>query len=381
MNLTGNIILDIFSIIILIILSTHLLRHAHNLTLSYNLYICIIFVTIFMLAVDILSRFDGNPGTIFPMLNIAGNFLVFMFGLTLPSLWLLYAHEKIYHDAARLQRLVLPLILVNAANALILILTQFNGWYYTIDDQNVYHRGPLFWFPVAATIVLLVIVFVMVGLNRKAIDRKHYYPLLIFIVPPLAGILLQLLFYGTSFMLNSIVLSLLIVFLYIQNQDVYTDYLTGINNRKKLDLYMADKIRSCSAQRTFSAILLDIDDFKNINDTFGHNTGDEALEAAAILLSTCLRANDFIARFGGDEFLIVLDISGSKHLDATIDRIRENVRQYNESCRKPYKLEFSMGYAVYDYDANMKLNEFQKLLDTLMYEAKRAGKQAPPTLP
>lgn len=381
MNLTGNIILDIFSIIILIILSTHLLRHAHKMTLSYNLYIFIMLVTVFLLVVDILSRFDGNPGTIFPILNITGNFLVFLFGLTLPSLWLLYAHEKIYHNEDKLRRLVLPLILVNAVNAILLILTQFNGWYYTIDDQNIYHRGPLFWFPVAATVVLLVIVFIMVGLNRKAIDRKHYYPLLLFIVPPLAGILLQLLIYGISFMLNSIVVSLLVVFLYIQNQDVYTDYLTGINNRKKLDLYMADKIRSCNAQKTFSAILLDIDDFKNINDTFGHDAGDDALEAAAILLSTCLRANDFIARFGGDEFLIVLDISGSKHLEATIDRIRENVRHYNGSNKKPYKLEFSMGYAVYDYDANMKLNEFQKLLDTLMYEAKRAGKQIHPTLP
>lgn len=339
------------------------------------------FVTVFLLIVDIFSRFDGNPGTVFPILNITGNFLMFMFGLTLPSLWLLYAHEKIFHDVASLRRLFLPLILVNAANMFLVILTQFNGWYYTIDGQNIYRRGPLFWFPVVASIILLIIVFAMVGLNRKTIDRKHYYPLLLFIVPPLAGILLQFFIYGTSFMLNSTVLSLLIVFLYIQSQDVYTDYLTGINNRKKLDLYMADKIRSCSAQRTFSAILLDIDDFKNINDTFGHDAGDEALEAAAVLLSTCLRANDFIARFGGDEFLIILDISGAKHLEATIDRIRENVRQYNESCRKPYKLEFSMGYAVYDYDANMKLNEFQKLLDTLMYEAKRAGKQITPTLP
>jgi diguanylate cyclase (GGDEF)-like protein len=301
-----------------------------------------------------------------------------LFGLALPALWLLYAHEQIFRNAVLLWRLAWPLILLNAVNALILIMTQFNGWYYTIDDHNIYHRGPLFWFPVAATAALLFIVFVMVGLNRKTIDRKHYYPLLLFIVPPMAGMLLQLMFYGASFMLNSIVLSLLIVFLNIQNQDVYTDYLTGINNRKKLDLYMFDKIRACSAQRTFSAVLLDIDDFKIINDTFGHDTGDEALESAAALLSNCLRTNDFIARFGGDEFMIVLDISGSRQLETAVERIRESVRQYNESSKKPYKLEFSMGYAVFDNAAGMKLAEFQKLLDTLMYEDKRDGKTALP---
>jgi len=371
MNLTGNIVLNIFSILILTILFYHSLIYTQRQALSTKLYNRILMTTAFLLIADIFSRFDGNPGTFYPLLNHTGNFLVFLASLILPSLWLLYAHEQVFHDAHKLRRLVLPLAAISAANAIMLSVSQFTGWYYTIDTENVYHRGPLFWLPATLTFILLLIVFMMVWLHRKTLDRKHFYPLLLFIVPPVAGIILQLMFYGLSIILNSIMLSLLIVFLNIQSKDAFTDYLTGINNRKWLDLYLMDKIRASSARRSFSAILLDIDSFKYINDTYGHDVGDEALEAAASLLSKCLRASDFIARVGGDEFMIVLDISDEQGLGQAVERIRLRVRQYNEAGWKPFTLEFSMGYAVYDVSAKPGLTAFQKKLDELMYEDKR----------
>jgi diguanylate cyclase (GGDEF)-like protein len=102
--------------------------------------------------------------------------------------------------------------------------------------------------------------------------------------------------------------------------------------------------------------------------------GDDALETAAKLLKSGLRSNDFIARFGGDEFCIILEISNGNDLEATVCRINRLIEKYNESGVKPYKLSFSMGYAVYDYNSHMKPEEFQKHLDVLMYENKRAMK-------
>lgn len=376
MTLTGNIMINIFSVLILIILFFHSLLYTQRQLLSARLYNCILIITTFLLIADIFSRFDGNPASGYPILNRAGNFLVFFACLILPSLWLLYAHDQVFHDVNRLKRLIPPLIAINAANVVLLVISQSTGWYYSIDADNVYHRGPLFWLPVAVTMMLLLIVFIMVWLNRKSLDRKHFYPLILFIVPPLAGIVIQMIFYGLSIMLNSVMLSLLIVFLNIQGKDAFTDYLTGVNNRKRLDLYLMDKIRTSSPRSTFSAILLDIDHFKAINDTFGHNVGDEALEAAASLLGKCLRASDFIARFGGDEFLIVLDIADHKELEQTVERIRLRVDQYNQAGGRPFELGFSMGYAVYDGSARPGLAVFLKELDRLMYEDKRRLKPA-----
>lgn len=179
-------------------------------------------------------------------------------------------------------------------------------------------------------------------------------------------------------MLNSVVLSLLIVFLNIQNHSMSTDYLTGVNNRKKLDVYLQEKINSITKSKTFSAIMIDLDDFKCINDNFGHDTGDVALQISAKLLNNCVRDKDFIARYGGDEFCVVLETCNIKDLEIIVNRIKIAVETFNESSNQPYKLGFSMGYSVYDYNSHMTAEEFQKHIDTLMYENKHANLNRPP---
>ena len=156
---------------------------------------------------------------------------------------------------------------------------------------------------------------------------------------------------------------------------MHTDYLTGVNNRKKLETYLKERINSSTKKKTFSAILIDLDNFKYVNDAFGHDMGDNALETSAKLLKSCIRSNDFIARFGGDEFCIVLDVSDRDNLEKTVCRINDCIEKYNESGIQPYKLGFSMGYDVYDYHSHMKVEEFQKHIDMLMYENKRANKE------
>lgn len=150
-----------------------------------------------------------------------------------------------------------------------------------------------------------------------------------------------------------------------------TDYLTGANNRKKLDTYLEEKVDSSTKSKTFSAIMIDLDDFKYINDNFGHDIGDVALQVAVKILNGCVRTNDFIARYGGDEFCIVLDTYKKEELETIVNRIKMAVELFNESNNQPYKIVFSMGYAVYDYHTQMKAEEFQKYIDVLMYEDKQ----------
>jgi len=166
-----------------------------------------------------------------------------------------------------------------------------------------------------------------------------------------------------------------VVYLNIQNRSIHTDYLTGIGNRKKLDAYLKEKIASCVYGHSFSAILVDIDNFKAINDTFGHTVGDNALDETVKLLKSCLRKSDFIARFGGDEFFIVLDIDNATDLNAMVLRIENNLREFNNTGNNSYSIELSMGYAVYDTTAHMENNNFIKYIDTLMYENKRFNKK------
>lgn len=374
MSLLFNTIINLYSISILIIIIAHSVKQYEDFFLQQKIFIMMTLVTLVLLVLDVFSRLDGSPGTYYSAVNFWANFGVFVLSPIVPSLWLLYVHCEIYQDERRVKRLKNPLLIIFSANVAITVLSLHFRWVYYIDKENVYHRGPLFFVPASITIGLILIALIIIVSNRKNIEKKHYFSLVFFAVPPVICIFLQIAFYGFSFMLNGLTLSFLIVFITIQNRRMDTDYLTGVYNRKRLETYLRYKIDTSSAKKTFSAILIDLNEFKEINDNFGHDVGDEALETCAKLIKSCLRANDFIARYGGDEFYIILDVSNEKDLKTAVARIYNCFDKYNKKSKKPYSLGISLGGAVYDFEAHLKAEEFQKRIDTLMYENKRANK-------
>jgi diguanylate cyclase (GGDEF)-like protein len=375
MTLVNNFVLNVFSIALLIIIFTHSTKQNKKGTLQSRLFMLMLKFTVLLLVLDIFSRFDGKPDTIYPFINHIANFLVFMLNPVLPSIWLYYVHAQVCQEKEKMRRLYCQLVALNVANMTLVILSEFFGWFYYIDSENIYHRGPYFFSLALLAVALMVGAFAILIANRKRIEKRHFYSLMFFAVPPLAGIFLQVVFYGMPLILNCIAFSLLIVFLNVQNNNIYTDDLTGVYNRKKLEVYMNEKINASTENKTFSAIMIDINNFKAINDTYGHGMGDRALQISANLLNSCLRTNDFIARFGGDEFCIVLDISDRGELEQIVYKINHCIQKYNEFSGQPFKLDYSMGYAVYDCSSGMKLDEFQKKIDILMYEDKQAKKE------
>ncbi|KAF0224253.1 MAG: diguanylate cyclase [Erysipelotrichaceae bacterium] len=374
MGLNVNFALNAYSIIILFVLLFHSIKQSDKNSLQFKLYFSIITITLLSLIFDSLARLDGQPNTILPILNHVGNFTIFLVSPILPSIWILYIHDEIFHDGTMTKRLVMPLFLVFGINAIFLIISQFTHWYYFIDAQNIYQRGPFFIISALFTILLMLFAFLMIIKNKKKIDSKHYNALLLFAVPPFLAIFVSLVFYGISLMLNSTVLSIMIISLYIQNQDLNTDYLTKVNNRKRIDQYMEEKIRISSKGRTFATIMIDLENFKIINDHFGHDAGDQVLREAAQLLKSCLRSVDFIGRYGGDEFYIVLDVSQRSELMTVVDRINSRLKKYNCEKALPNPLVMSLGYDVYDASSKMTLEEFQKHIDHLMYRDKEVSR-------
>jgi len=372
MGLVNVIIINIYSVSLLAVICYHSSTKKEKESLQYKLYTMMLWITIFMLVVDIFSRFDGKSDTMYAVINYWGNFLIFFLNPILPTLWLLYVHINLFQDEKKTRQLVCPLFAYNAVNTALVVLSQFYGWYYYIDSNNIYHRGPLFLLAGSFTINLILIAFIIIIANRRKIKKKHFFSLVFFCVPPLMCIILQVFFYGVSLMLNSVVLSLLVIFINIQNRDIYIDYLTGVNNRKMLDLYLKKKISASTEEKTFSAIMIDLNNFKNINDNYGHNEGDRALQNISTILKNCIRSNDFIARYGGDEFWIILETSDRADLEEIICRVNESAKRYNAVSNLPYKIDFSMGYAIYDYHSHLELEEFQKKIDTLLYENKQS---------
>ena len=241
MNFIGNLTVSVYSIAILLMIYFQLKKQEAKETLTYKIYMMMIKFTTALLIMDIFSRIDSKAGTLISLLSHFGDFMLFFFNLVIPSLWLLYVYIQVMQEDTGMRRLRTLLIILNVANAILVILSQFGGWLYYYDQENYYQRGPLFQLPVIIAITLLASTYIIIFKNIKRVDRKQGFTLAFFVVLPFAGIILQVLFYGMSLMLNCIVLSLLLVFLNIQNYNLYTDYLTGASNRKKLDTYLKEK--------------------------------------------------------------------------------------------------------------------------------------------
>lgn len=376
MTLLANGVINMYSVLLLIVMLYYTNRSPEKRTLQFSLFMNLMRVTIVLLTLDTIARFDGNPGTYYSVFNHLGNFVMFAIQPTIASIWILYAHLNIFHDEKATQKIVRPLVLFCMSNFILVVINLKTGWFYHIDGANIYHRGPFYIISLMYSLGQVLFAFAMIIKNRRLLDSRHYYSLLFFAVPPLASILLQYLFYGYSLMLNAIVISLLIILLSIQNQSIYTDYLTGIYNRKWLDYYIKMKITASSERSVFSVILLDLDNFKNVNDTYGHDTGDRVLQEITKVLQRSLGKNSHLARYGGDEFYVIVNIENQTDLSEVILQLRRGMEAYNRESGLDQILTFSIGSIQYDPKQNWTVNEFQKRVDELLY-LNKANKQKP----
>jgi diguanylate cyclase (GGDEF)-like protein len=153
------------------------------------------------------------------------------------------------------------------------------------------------------------------------------------------------------------------------------DPLTGLYNRNDLKSQVQRIIASAKRNNNhFAIIFLDLDNFKNINDSVGHHFGDIILTKVATVLRTAIRENDVPARIGGDEFLIVLpEIENERSVIEVVQRIKEQLSKPIIMENERYNVTVSMGVALYPKDGE-DFNTLLKNADIAMYEAKELGK-------
>ncbi len=154
-----------------------------------------------------------------------------------------------------------------------------------------------------------------------------------------------------------------------------TDLLSGLANRNALKEYVERLIaNSARDNKEFALLFLDLDNFKDINDSLGHNVGDELLKKISSMISEAVRSNDFVARVGGDEFVIIVEKYHSiVELSAIVERIQKYLAQTWVIQTYPVNIGSSVGIAFYPKDGD-SLVSLMKNSDIAMYEAKNNGR-------
>ncbi|OGO21425.1 MAG: hypothetical protein A2Y54_09520 [Chloroflexi bacterium RBG_16_51_16] len=155
-----------------------------------------------------------------------------------------------------------------------------------------------------------------------------------------------------------------------------TDSLTGTLNRRGLStLGRVEFARSIRLERPFSVIMFDLDHFKKVNDMHGHVIGDRVLQELAARCTTCIRETDFIGRYGGEEFVILLPETGTKLSAEVAERLRALIADEPIELKDGLKLDITVSFGVATRDENT--DSLEKLIgcaDEAMYSAKRKGR-------
>jgi diguanylate cyclase (GGDEF)-like protein len=149
------------------------------------------------------------------------------------------------------------------------------------------------------------------------------------------------------------------------------DYLTDVFNRREFfHLAEVERLRALRYGRALTIVFFDLDDFKLVNDRFGHAAGDEMLSTVARTIKRCIRATDIIARLGGDEFVLLLEETDSDSARVIVNKLREGLA--DELAETPYKVTASMGVMTFVIPP-ATVDEMVRKADELMYSAKNSG--------
>ena len=151
-----------------------------------------------------------------------------------------------------------------------------------------------------------------------------------------------------------------------------TDFLTGINNSREFyRLANIEVQRARQYRQPFGIAFLDLDNFKDVNDRYGHSAGDEVLRLVTQVVASVIRKGDLFARVGGDEFVLILPDTNSLTIRVVVEKVRRSIESELRAADR--RVTVSMGAISYVYPP-ASVDEMIKKADQLMYEAKKQGK-------
>ena len=286
-----------------------------------------------------------------PLANLLiGTASIVALGLT-SACWFVYADIKMglgrTLDARRYAYHAIPF----AALVVLCVINLFEPVVFSVNDQGAMVDGPLYGlaFVLSLGYALEVTVSAWRAMRRESTRAKRVETraLMGFSLSPILTCTFDAFVRGTPAIAMGLLSSALFVFSTLQEARIFNDSLTGLNNRRRADQYLADKISDASKENAVYLYVLDVDLFKEINDNRGHIEGDRALRIVADGLRNAAGENNgFAARWGGDEFLLVVDGASKVAPGDVVGSIDRNLKSACDRAEVDYTISVSTGYAI-----------------------------------
>lgn len=251
------------------------------------------------------------------------------------------------------------------------------GWIFQVDESGKYIRGGLNLLPVIVNYSYMVLgSYIALRCMKNTlltVDKRRYLLAALFPVPVLIFATVQMIIPpGLPMAHGGVLVALLMQYGTSQNALVTSDYLTGLPNRVAFEQDLIGRIRRYRPEDSEKLYLMegDLDEFKSINDTYGHSVGDQALVKTADVLCRALASYDSaVFRIGGDEFMIIIESEEEPDIAA----IEKNINDKLVLPLPGKEIKMSMSFGFEEYNESMNMRTFIDSADHKLYEAKRTA--------
>lgn len=366
--------INIISIIVLAVICVHIYRNNRDVTIK-ALFRILLNTIIAIMVVDCLwVMIDGH---LFPLsipINKFLNAAYLSISAYIPYIWLMYILQQFGHKCTKREAFFIgiPAVLLT----LLCVLSIWTGWLIQVNELNKYQRGPYHWTQVLIAngylaLSLIPVISELFHGENAYVTRPFLYKILSFYIMPIIGTIITT--YNTKipavWPLTS--LSLLIIYVGLQENAIETDGLTGLSNRKTLSDSFNEQCRSLTEHQKLYLFILDLNRFRQINDTYGHSVGDDALVKTAEIIRNAISGTSYYAaRYGGGEFIIIARFNSRDDAISFAYNVRKGIAETNENPEQHYRLDVAIGYDVWDNEES--LSDLIESAETLMYKDKAA---------
>jgi len=339
-------------------------RHSY----SSMLFRTIIYLTILAMVVESVSWIaDSYVGGFAFFMNYVSNFLLVLVTPLLAGFWISYVDYKILQDRRRIRKRIhyqYGSILLLAS----LVVNAFVPVHFAITGDNDYVVGPLSWVTNVVMYVHLVYAAWLTFRYRGKTNIGVIRGVMAFFLLPILGTIAQTFYLRAFFTWPMLALAVVVTYMFLETTSGTLDRLTNLYSRAKFDEYLRFiKERG----ELFGLLMIDLDDFKAVNDTYGHQAGDVVLSEFATVLKRVFRAERMVARIGGDEFMVV-----TSHDAAAAGRSIASVREEILRAKKVVALRglrFSFGFI--QNEPELSTDALLSKVDHRMYDDKAKNKE------
>ncbi|MDR1930777.1 MAG: diguanylate cyclase [Treponema sp.] len=352
----------------------------------------LVFTFIPMMMDFLLLLFEGSPGAGVTYLLYAILSVYYLFQIPAYFITFLFLDYMVHKNKNRSGLISALIWCAAAAHGIILALNLRWHFYFYITADNVLRYGEHYYIRLFISYLPVVFILRTVIAAYKQFKRGQTVMILVFFFFIAASSIIDMLIKTSLLIWPCFTAALLYAYFFIIRSDSKIDSLTGLGNRASFNEFIAmlsdtggrflvrrraDKKtpkRFKQVRESYAIVMIDMDHFKEINDTLGHLEGDNALRDMAAIIRGCTRSSDFAARYGGDEF--ILATRAEYDVEKLMARIQEAVNAQNSRKTRPYTLQISYGHDTYITNSGQSIMEFLKHIDQLMYKHKTERRRA-----